>query len=140
MVSQALVWREGRCWRGGGTRIVEEAGFRPGVRQRQIHGGTRAGRLAAQRDAGGVAAELGNMGLDPFERKSLVQEANIQLAVALDVRRGQVAKCAQPVLDLDSDEAVAISIHQHARVVHGAKVRVAAAICARVVSCQFLVV
>jgi hypothetical protein len=67
------------------TCIAEEIGLCPAVCHRLIHDRTSAGRLAAHSDTGRVAAELGNMFLDPFKGKSLVQEADIQLAMILDV-------------------------------------------------------
>ena len=106
------------------TCITEEIRLCPAVCHRQIHDRTSSRRLAAHSNTGRVATKLGNMFLDPFEGKSLVQEAHIQLAMTLDVRGRKIAECAKPVLDLDGDEAVVVRIHQDTWVIQSSKVRV----------------
>jgi hypothetical protein len=80
-------------------RPVEEPGAVQGQQCGHAH---RAGGLAGDGDAGGVAAERGDVVLDPLQREELVEQAPVGWGA------GQVGETfhAQPVVDRHADDAV----------------------------------
>ena len=80
------------------------------VREEQGVGG--ASRVAADGDVGGIAAKRGNVGLHPAQGGDLVEQAVVgRRGVRILAAQGiepQEAESAQPVLQLDHDDTLAV--------------------------------
>lgn len=58
-------------------------------------------------DVVGVAAEGGDVFLNPFEEHALVQEAGVEVAVLSEMFAGQETPEADAVVEVDHDDVVA---------------------------------
>jgi len=74
------------------------------------HGGGADG-LAEQGDASGVAAELGDIGLNPAQRSDQVEPAVVAgdalIGFRAELRVGQKAKAPKTIIDRDDNDAFA---------------------------------